>query len=137
MAFPINVLPDAELAIIEYLRSRTEVTSLVPSDRITTTRPPKPTYPLVTVMRIGGTATAWQQIDEPALQIDVIGGSRYQCQQIARTIRACILAIRNDTVTEGVLVSGTEEVGPQWLPDQVVVPPLPRFVARYRVFIHK
>lgn len=137
MAFPINVLPDAEMAIIEYLRSRTEVTSLVPAARITTTRPPTPTYPLVTVMRIGGTATAWQQIDEPALQIDVIGGSRYQCQQIARTIRACILAIRNDTVAEGVLVTGTEEVGPQWLPDQVVVPPLPRFVARYRVFIHK
>lgn len=137
MAWPVNVLPDAELAVIQYLRSRTEVTALVPSDRITTTLPPQPTYPVVLVQRIGGLATAWQQIDEPALQVEVVGGSRYQCQQLARTVRACLLAIRNDTVAEGTLVSGTEEVAIQWMPDMVVVPPLPRFVARYRVFIHK
>lgn len=137
MAFPITVLPDAELAVIQYLRSRTEVTSLVPADRITTTRPPSPTYPLVTVMRIGGLATAWQQIDEPALQVDVVGGTRHQCQEIARTVRAALLAIRNDTVSEGVLASASEEVGPQYLADNVVVPPLPRFVARYQVRLHK
>ena len=137
MAFPINVLPDAELAVIQYLRSRSEVTTLVPSERITTTRPASPEYPLVMVQRIGGLADAWQQIDEPALQVDVVGGSRYQCQELARTIRACLLAIRNDTVTEATLVSGAEEVSIQWLPDQVVVPPLARYVARYRVLIHK
>jgi hypothetical protein len=137
MALPVNVLPDAELALIQYLRSRTEVTALIASDRITTVRPPEPTYPLVTVMRVGGQSTSWGAIDEPALQVDVIGGSRYQCQRIARTIRACILAIANDTVSEGTLASGFEEIGPQWLPDSVVVPPLPRFVARYRVFLHK
>ena len=137
MAFPITVLPDAELAVIQYLRSRTEVTSLVPADRITTTRPPEPTYPLVTVMRIGGLADAWQSIDAPALQVDVVGGTRHQCQLIARTIRAVLLAIRNDTVSEAVLVSASEEVALQWLQDSVVVPPLPRYVARYRVLIHK
>jgi len=47
------------------------------------------------------------------------------------------MAIANDTVTEGVLVSASEEVGPQWIPDAVVVPPLPRYVARYRVILHK
>lgn len=137
MAMPINVLPDAELALIQFLRSRSEVTALVPSARITTTTPPEPTYPIVRVMRIGGTSTSWGAIDEPAFQVDVVGGSRYLCQQIARTVRACILAIANDTVSEGTLASASEEVGIQWIPDSVVVPPLPRFVARYRVFIHK
>lgn len=137
MAWPVNVLPDAELAVIQYLRSRTEVTALVPAERITTTLPSQPTYPVVLVQRIGGLAAAWQQIDEPALQVEVVGGSRYQCQQLARTVRACLLAIRNDTVAEATLVSGAEEVAIQWMPDMVVVPPLPRFVARYRVFIHK
>jgi hypothetical protein len=137
MPRPIIVQPDAELAVIQYLRARTQVTDLIPSDRITTTRPAEPTYPLVTVMRIGGTSTSWQGLDEPALQVDVIGGSRYQCQQLARVIRGCILAIANDTVSEATLASGSEEVGPQWFPDQVVVPPLPRYVARYRVLLHK
>ena len=136
MAYPIANLPDAELALIQYLRSRTEITSLVPSERITTTRPAEPTYPLVLVMRIGGLVNSWQ-LDEPAFQVEVIGGSRYQCQQIARAVRACILAIRNDTVSEATLASGAEEVGIQWIPDSVVVPPLPRFVARYQVLMHK
>ena len=137
MPKPINVLPDAELAVIQYLRARSEVTALVSSDRITTVLPPQPTYPHVTLMRLGGDSLAWGNIDESAVQIDVWGGSRYQCQRIARTIRACILAIANDTVSEGTLVSGFEETAPQWLPDDVVVPPLPRFVARYRVLLHK
>ena len=136
MTYPVNLQPDAELALIQFLRSRTEITSLVPADRITTTRPSEPTYPLVLVMRIGGLANNWQ-IDEPAFQVEVIGGSRYQCQQIARTIKACILAIRNDVTSEAVLVSGSEEVGVQWIPDSLVVPPLPRFVARYQVLMHK
>lgn len=137
MAFPVSVLPDGELALIQYLRSRTEVTALVPADRITTTLPPKPDYPVVLVKRIGGTSVAWQRIDEPAFQVEVVGGSRYQCQELARTVRACILAIYNDAVAEAVLVSAAEEVGIQWIPDQVVVPPLSRFVARYQVLLHK
>lgn len=137
MAFNPIVLPDAELALIQYLRTRSEVTSLVPAARITTVRPKTPTYPLVLIQRIGGESLAWNAIDEAAYQVDVVGGSRYDCQKLARTIAACILAIANDTVSEGVLVSAQEEVGPQWVPDSVVVPPLPRFVARYRVLLHK
>lgn len=135
MAYPVNVLPDGELALIQYLRSRTEITDFVPADRITTALAPQPTYPVVLVRRIGGLVKSWQ-IDEPAFQVEVVGGSRYQCQQIARAVRACILAIRNDTVAEATLVAGFEEVGIQWIPDNVVVPPLPRFVARYQVLLH-
>lgn len=133
------VLPDAELALIQYLRGRSEITALVASARITTVRPQEPTYPLVLVHRVGGTALTWNAIDEAAIQIDVLGeqSKQYECNKIARTIQACIMAIANDTVTEGVLVSASEEVGPQWIPDAVVVPPLPRYVARYRVILHK
>jgi hypothetical protein len=137
MAFIPIIQPDAELALIQFLRGRGEITALVPSARITTVRPQEPIYPLVLVQRIGGNALAWNSIDEAAFQIDVVGGSRYDCQKIARTIAGCILAIANDTVSEGVLVSAQEEVGPQWLPDGVVVPPLSRYVARYRVLLHK
>lgn len=137
MALPAIVLPDAELAVLQYLRSRTEVTTLVPSTRITTIRPKSPTYPLVLVKRIGGTSTAWNAIDESAIQVDVIGGTRFACQKLARTVAAVLLAIANDTVSEATLSSAYEEVGLQWMPDDVVVPPLPRYVARYRVLLHK
>lgn len=137
MAYPITVLPDSELALIQYLRSKTELTALVPAERITTALPPQPTYPVVLIQRIGGQALAWQRLDEPAYQVDVVGGSRYQCQQIARTVRACILAIFNDVVSEATLSSASEEVALQWMPDDVVVPPLSRFTARYRVILHK
>ena len=66
MAFTPIVQPDAELALIQYLRSRSEITSLVPAARITTVRPQEPTYPLVLIQRIGGTSLAWNAIDEAA-----------------------------------------------------------------------
>ena len=137
MAYPISVLPDAELAILQYLRAQSVVTDLVPAERITTALPKQPVYPHVTVKRIGGTAVAWQRVDSAALQVDVWGGSRYECQQIIRTVRAALLAIYGDKVDEANLVSASEEVGPQWIPDTVMVPPLPRFVARFQVLLHK
>lgn len=137
MALPVNIAPDGELALIQYLRSRSEITDLLSADRITTQRPQTPTYPLILVSRIGSQSLAWNALDEVAFQVDVVGDTRYNCQKIARTIAGCVLAIANDTVSEGVLASAFEEVGPQWLPDTVVVPPLSRYVARYRVIIHK
>lgn len=136
MPYPIVVMPDDELALIEYLRSIPEVTALIPAARITLQLPPSPTYPVVLVQRIGGDFLVWPQIDQPALQIDVIGGTRHQCKQLMLTVRAAILAIANDVVAEGVLSSATEEVGPSWLPDTIPNPPLPRYTARYRVSLH-
>lgn len=132
----LRVLPDAPMAVVQYLRLRSEVTALVPSDRITTAIAPQPTYPVVIVQRIGGIALAKENIDEAAIQISVFGGSQYQCSTLARTIRAAISAIQNDTVSAGVLVSGWEESGLAWLPDETTTPPLSRFVARYQVITH-
>lgn len=139
MTYPITVLPDAELAVIQYLRGQSVVTDLVPSSRITTTLPPKAVYPAVTVRRIGGTALHWARVDEAAIQIDVWHdyAKRGECQDIARTVRAAILAIYGDSVAEASLVSASEEVGPQWMPDMVTTPPLSRYVARFQVRLHK
>jgi hypothetical protein len=137
MSYPITVLPDAELSLLQYLRALSIVTDLVPAERITTALPPKPVYPHVTIKRVGGTAVAWQRVDSAALQLDVWGGSRKECQDIARTIRAAILAIYGDKVDEANLVSASEEVGLQWIPDTLTVPALPRYVGRFQVLLHK
>lgn len=133
-----TVLPDAELAIIQFLRAQTAVTALVPASRITTTLPPKAVYPAITVKRTGGLPIHFARVDEAAIQVDCWDdyGKRYECQQVARTVRAAILAIYGDQVDEANLVSASEEVGPQWLPDTVTTPPLSRFVARFQVRLH-
>jgi hypothetical protein len=138
MPYPITKLPDAELALIQYLRTRSELTAYVPADRIMTTLPPKPVadVPYVLIKRIGGSQEWWGRIDHAAIQVDVIGGSRYNCQTAVRAVRATILAIAGDQVDEATLVSASEEVGPQWMPDMVPVPPVSRFVARFQVLLH-
>lgn len=138
MPSPINNLPDAELALIQYLRARTEVTNSVAANRIITTLPPKPVADAVYVLikRIGGSQEWWGRIDHAAIQVDVYGGSRYNCQYAARIVRAAVLAIAGDQVDEATLVSASEEVGPQWMPDMVPVPPVSRFVNRFQVRLH-
>ncbi len=137
MAFPLASLPDDELALIQYLRSVPEVTALVPAARITLELPPSPTYPVVLVQRAGGQAI-WPALDDAALQVDVVNaaGGRRACKVLAQTVRAAILAIANDVTAEAVLASAFEEIGPQYIPDTVPVPPLPRYTARYRVLLH-
>ena len=135
MANPIAVLPDATLAVIQYLRLRTELMALIASDHIVTKIPTSPTYPYV-VVQWGGGNGIWPAIDDAAVQIDSVGGTKVQCGQIARTVRACIWAIANDIVPAGVLSSGADNMAPAYIPDTVPVPPLPRYTARYSVLLH-
>ncbi len=135
MPLPLTILPDGVLATIQYLRLRPEVTALIASGNIVTELPPVPAYPYVIVQWAGGIGH-WPAVDEPAVQIDVIGGSKFACGMLARTVRAAVWAIANDTVPEGVLVSGHEEVAPSWLPDTIPTPPIPRYTARYRFLTH-
>ena len=132
---PLSVLPDATLGVIQYLRSLTEITALVASDHILTQIPVTPTYPYILVQWAGGRGI-WPALDEPSIQIDVLGGTQVMCNQIARTVRAGIWAIANDIVAAGILVSGFDEMPPAWMPDMVSVPPLSRYTARYRVILH-
>lgn len=136
MPYQIVVMPDDELALIEYLRSIPQITALVPAGRITLQLASPPIYPAVLIQRIGGDTAVWPQIDQPAIQVDVVGGTRDQCKKLMLTVRAAILAIANDVVAEGVLSSASEEVGPSWLPDTIPVPPIPRYTARYRILLH-
>jgi hypothetical protein len=151
MPYPLTQFPDDELALIQYLRTVAQVTALVDPKRITTELPPAPTYPVVLISRAGGTVIA-RAIDDSALQVDVVdaAGRRYWCKQLAHVVRSAVLAIANDaipqtvitvnsqqvTIPACVLVSGFEEIGPQYLPDTIPIPPLPRYTARYRVVMH-
>jgi len=135
MANPVYVQPDAVLALMQYLRLRTELMALIASDHIVTEIPASPTYPYVVVQEGGGTGI-WPAIDEPALQVDTVGGTKAACSLIARTVRACIWSISSDVVPAGTLCSGFDQMRMAYIPDQIPTPPLPRFVARYSVLMH-
>ena len=135
MPYPIVAAPDDELAVIEYLRGLTQVTALVPAASITTQLPPSPVYPVVLIQRIGG-QMIWPALDEPAIQVDVLGVTKVAAKTLMMVIRAALLAIANDIVPAAVLASAYEEVGPSWLPDTIPIPPVPRYVARFRILLH-
>jgi len=139
MAYPIADLPDDELAVLQYLKAVPELLALLPAAQMRTELPNKPTYPMLLIQRAGGITVDGHGLDEPAIQVDVVGaaGTKAAVKKIANTARGAILAIASDIVAEAVLVSATEEVGPSWLPDTVPTPPLPRYTARYRVLLHK
>ena len=141
--YPLKVLPDPTLAVITYLSSLSEVTSLVAADHILTKIPVSPTYPYILVQQAGGKGN-WPGIDEVAIQIDVIGGIQELCNLITRTVRTAIWSIANDVITvtsnnvtsTAILVEGKDESGPSWMPDMEPVPPLSRYTARYAITLH-
>ena len=141
--YTLDVLPDPTLSVISYLKSISEVTALIAGDHILTAIPTKPDYPYILVQQAGGKGN-WPAIDVVAIQVDVLGGTQSRCNHIARTVRAAIWAIANDSVTVSsdgstltvVLVKGEDESGPSWMPDMVPVPPLSRYTARYAVTLH-
>lgn len=138
MSYPVEVLPDVELAVILYLRSKTALTTLVAGASITTRLPAGATMPRVLIHRGGGTPPEPRRLDEAAIQVDVLHDHEHQAEAsaIARTIAAELVAIANDIVGACVLVSAQTEISPQWLPDTVSTPPLAQYVARFRVYAH-
>lgn len=136
MPNPIHVLPDPLLGTIHYLRSINELTALLPANHILTAIPAQSTdFPYI-IVSWGTGEGEWPAIDHPSIQIDVIGGSRELCNQIARTVRAAIWAIANDVFDGMILASGEDITSPQWIPDTTFTPPLSRYTARYRLTIH-
>jgi len=137
MPNPLVVLPDPILCAQQYLKARSEVTALTAASKIVTELPSSPDYttPYVIVQWAGGLGH-WPGMDETAIQIDVVGGTKPLCGTVTRTVRAAIWAIANDVVSAGVLASSQEEVAPSWLPDTIPVPPIPRYTARYRILTH-
>ena len=138
MAYPLTILPDPMVALRQYLMSCTPLTSLTSATKIVTELPVNPDYstPYIVLTSVGG-GGIWPAIDEPALQVDSVGGDKATCSKVARTVRACVWAIANDRVPEGLLCSGSEETSPAWLPDTISNPPVSRFTARYRFLLKR
>ena len=111
--------PDMEAVAAVTLRNAaisglgTRVYSSIPAD---------PTYPLVTVQRIGGIPSVREYLDTANIQIDVWGGSKSEARDIAARARVVLLSLAGTSVTSPVSawISAVEDVlGLSWQPDQL------------------
>ncbi|MEO6116011.1 MAG: hypothetical protein ABIP33_06465 [Pseudolysinimonas sp.] len=146
MSRPIVVIPDPVLAALQYLRGVAALTALVPAASIVTEIPSSPAYPYLVVNVVPSNGGIYPSIEEAVLQLDALdtdhgGGSptsgKVTANAIARTARAAMWAIANDSTASGaVLCSSREEIGPQWLPDTVPTPHIACFTQRQAVILH-
>jgi hypothetical protein len=101
--------PDVEGGVRDYLRAHASVSALV-GTRVFFGIPAAPTFPLITVTRVGGTDdTSEATIDQALVQIDCWGrlyadtdpthkgGDKAQCDAVRRAVRRAFRDIRTAT----------------------------------------
>lgn len=114
----VDVFPDAEALAGAVLRSELAcgVYSSIPRN---------PTYPLVTLKRIGGIPAERHRLDFASIQVDVWGTSKTEARDIAAEARAALYGMEGtsyalaDNWPDDAVVSGVSDtLGLTWLPDQ-------------------
>lgn len=121
-----EVFPDTEGAMRAWLRSHTAVSALVGA-RVFFGIPKKnPTFPLITVQRIGGgDDVSDAPLDIALLQIDCWGeidasgnGVKAGATALVNAVRTALRAVGTDTqLTTGVTAHGVNVESVLWLPD--------------------
>ena len=127
---PITLLPNAELMLSAYLRSRTEITDLV-GDRVYTELPRRDddrVFPLIRVSRIGGGPTGSPLfLDRALVSFDVWGGTKSEAHQIAATVAAVVDGIANYSAHGG-YATGSSPGSLRYVRDDSFEKPKPRYV---------
>ena len=111
--------PDVEAIVAKTLR-----TASIPniSTRVYSSIPRDPTFPLITVQRIGGIPAVREYMDAGNIQIDVWGGTKSEARDAAARARIVLLGLAGSAVTDPVAawVSAVEDsLGLSWQPDQL------------------
>lgn len=111
----MNVLPDAELVALTALRGNTDWQHL--DVGAFTEIPADPTYPLITLVRIGGRPPIRGWLDRARIQVDAYALDKATARLVAATCQQALHAAEH-TVTEHGLLGAVETLsGPRWLPD--------------------
>jgi hypothetical protein len=113
-----NVLPDIEAAVAEAIRDAA-ITDL--DERVYSSIPAKPTYPLAVVQRIGGTPAVRRYLDRANIQINIWATSKSEALDIAQEARVAVLETEGTTVTVdgmNIWVSAVDDsLGLSFVPD--------------------
>jgi hypothetical protein len=115
----VQVLPDAERELVEFLRAQPELAA--DADRIYTAFPAQAgADSLIIVRRFGGEPKVGRPLvlDEATCQLDIYGGGKGAAYSLAALVRA-LLADRNHQVVLGPF---------RYVPDETFSPPRPRYL---------
>lgn len=132
------LIPDDEALVCSWLAGRPELSGVIVADRLPDTY--DGTQLVVTVTRIGGGmdgAGGGQWLDRPRLDIDCHGANKAAARDLTAIVRSLLPAARFDdhSAAGAVWSNTTEDVGPQWLPDQDY-PQAGRYLLQYSILIH-
>lgn len=119
MAVLYREFPDAEAVVAEWLRGGN--LDLVGA-RVYPSIPEDPTYPLITLARIGGVPAVRQYLDAANIQIDAWGGTKQQAHDIAAAARVRCQHLEGQSVITPVeaFISAVEDsLGMVWFPDEL------------------
>lgn len=134
-----EAFPDAEALVSTIVRDGTGA-------RVYSSIPKSPTYPLITVKRIGGIPSERHHLDCARMQIDVWGGAKGDApggptksdiRDLAITARIAVFGAEGQTLTAPMdaFISGVEDsFGLSWQPD----PPTgrDRYIFGLEVYFH-
>jgi len=132
-----DVFPDSEALAAEALRDAA-ITGL--DDRVYSSIPKTPTYPLITVSRSGGAPGERHRLDSPLIHVQVWGTNKGEAHDIAQEARVSLHELEGASFGDSgdpaqAFVSGVQDVqGLTWLPD--AESKRDRYVFTLRFFVH-
>lgn len=106
----LTVLPDVELLAVAWLQAHEEI-----DVHVGTEIPAGPTWPVVRVIRIGGSPAVRQWLDVARLQVDVYATTKQAAHVLARLVQAALHDLRG-VHDEGVVTAVDDGVF-SWNPD--------------------
>jgi hypothetical protein len=125
---PIRTLPDVELIVTTYLRAHPDLPG-----GVSTELPGEPTYPWLTVARVGGVPSIANYLDVARLEISSWASTKGAALALGRGAEAAVLAI--PAAQAGAVVTGVIQVGEglHWNPDEETDVPRYQFVVEFYV----
>lgn len=139
----VDVLPDAERIARQWLAGHALMSALV-DGRVSTDSPANPTYPYLTVARIGGIPAVRFRLDTARVQVAGWGANRSSASRVARTARSVLHELEGEVVAyaedgeavRAVVTAVTDDLGLGWQPDTIRTPPTPRFIFGVAIYAH-
>lgn len=108
-----DVFPDSEAIVGTWLRDG----GLAVGQRVYSSIPKTPTFPLITLRRIGGLPAEKHRLDRPMIQVDVWGTSKSEAQDIAQEARTRLHELEGQSVTGAVVAGVADTLGMSFIPD--------------------
>ena len=128
---------DFERLMSNWLRTQPAVTDIV-ADRVVTVVPNRAVFPFLKLTQIAGTPVYSRPLflDEAYIQIDAYGGPKVLARQLIDVTRD-LLATEFLGSHPGVGVVTSVRFGDlSYIPDDVYMPPQPRFIGMASVYTH-